>query len=82
MTTTNAMRLGEVLASKEMSLCCPRCHEPRASIQVKLQSPTDFACVECGEDFTADDVEEMVLQAAERWTKALAWLTTMPNLDD
>lgn len=68
------------LNHKGICLYCPMCHENKAVIRVCLAAPNEFYCQECEEEFTAEDVQQ-VIENAQRWTKALNWLTTMPDLD-
>ncbi len=82
-TETNATPLAQLvepLDRKQIKLLCPKCHDCEAAVQVNLYCPSDFHCLECDEEFTAADVQE-VIEATARWTKTLTWLSTMPDLD-
>jgi hypothetical protein len=61
--------------SKGICLPCPCCGEPDAIITVNLADVSEFGCKECGGEFTADHVRDLIA----RWTPVLAWLATVPD---
>ena len=77
--TTNAESLTDQLNGKALNLYCPLCRTV-GSIYCNLACPAEFKCLSCDEEFNASDLEEMI-QSAAKWTKALSWLTSMPDLD-
>ena len=56
------------------SLPCPRCGELGASISINLHDPSTMTCLECEEDFTAEQLQALIVS----WQPILAWLATLP----
>lgn len=59
-----------------VSVPCIRCCKAD-SLTLTLHT-ADFHCDECGDDFTADDVQEW-LDSVAKWGRVLAWISAMPS---
>jgi transcription elongation factor Elf1 len=65
---------------KSITLGCPCCGEPEASICVNLAQLDDeaFTCLECDAAFTVTQVRSMI----RRWAKVLSWLEAVPTFGE
>lgn len=50
------------------------------SVSVDLDGLEQFRCVGCQEEFTRDDVQQ-VIDAAKPWARMLKWLDSYPTED-
>lgn len=65
--------------AKTISLYCPHCKEPQASMYMCLND-TDgtFHCLECDEDVTRDEIND-VIEGAKKWIAMIQWTDQMPQ---
>jgi hypothetical protein len=54
-------------ASRGVLLPCPKCGKDEVQIQLDLDDLRTCTCRECGEDFTLDDVRDLI----EKWSRVL-----------
>jgi hypothetical protein len=75
MTTTQAAANGATTAAKKGfgSLPCPKCGQD-TNIKMYLDDLHTFACPECDDEFTADDVRQFLA----KWSRVLSWLDSAP----
>lgn len=71
--------MNETTTARGLTLPCPCCHEAGACITLHLAEVDRFTCLECEEEFTTDDVREMI-DRVKRWEKVLAWVDAMPSV--
>jgi hypothetical protein len=69
-------------AAKAITLPCPQCGEPSASISVHLAAIDDpeadsLLCNECNVEFSIESVRTLI----RKWGKVLAWIATAPDVD-
>lgn len=57
---------------------CILCGDADGSVTVDLADVTLFSCKQCGNDFSADDVEKSV----NNWRRVLEWIATCPERND
>ncbi len=74
-TATQSAPAAADAPGKGMCLPCPRCGEAEASISLCLADAETFTCGECGTEFTATDLRDIMA----RWQKVLAWVDAMPS---
>jgi uncharacterized protein (DUF983 family) len=56
--------------SRGFVLPCPKCGNAESCISLHLDDCETFTCRECDEEFTADDVRDLIA----KWGKVLAWI--------
>jgi predicted nucleic acid binding AN1-type Zn finger protein len=59
-------------------LPCPKCGNTEASIKLCLFDGGTFCCLECDDEFTAEDVRDFIA----KWRKVLAWVDAAPRQSD
>jgi hypothetical protein len=64
-----------------MLLICPKCACADARVSLHLDSPDDFTCRECDEQFTAAEVRTLV-ESARRWEAVLAFAGRCPREEE
>lgn len=57
-------------------LPCPKCGE-EAIVQIDLDDLNTCKCGECEEEFTTEDVRNLIA----KWSSVLAWIDTAPILN-
>lgn len=65
------------MAAKKLVVPCVKCFE-FAGVCLDLDGTDIFRCQKCEEEFTRDDVQQ-VIDATGPWVKMLTWLETYPT---
>ena len=66
--------MSQTTTAAGITLPCPMCAEPEASMSLRLADKT-FECHECSGEVQADDLRSLLA----RWAKVLAWVDAMPG---